>query len=422
VIKRKNNEKWIEYIKTLFSYDQLKKILAEKKLKYGVDVNLCKLVDNKKHVFNKKEPNVKLAYLEDMFQKNKVTIQFHQPQRFSDPLWKLIEKFECYFQCLVGSNIYITPSETQGLAPHHDDIEAFVIQLEGSKHWLLYKPVIELPNEYSQDMDPSVLKEPTHDIILETGDIMYFPRGTIHQAKTPQNEHDSYSTHVTVSTYQNFNNMEFVNSIIQEEIAKNFDSDLKLRKGLPIGFFRKENFDDLFNATIASIKFENVNYPKAMLKDFMGSRLPPYDHEGAEECASVPFLLLKEFSEASKEAIKIRLKYPDHIYVTKAAENDGSDVSVDSQDADECQDEIITYVYYSNFNLRSNHMMEQGDDTNCLKTKGKYFDAMKTLVNDNSKNEWMSIAQLAEKSNSKGEDLKDLLISLAGSNLIEVSE
>ena len=47
---------------------------------------------------------------------------------------------------------------------------------------------------------------------------------------------------------------------------------------------------------------------------------------------------------------------------------------------------------------------------------------MKTLVNDNTKNEWMSIAQLAEKSNSKGEDLKDLLISLAGSNLIEVSE
>ena len=35
------------------------------------------------------------------------------------------------------------------------------------------------------------------------------------------------------------NNMEFVNSIIQEEIAKNFDQDLKLRKGLPIGFFRK---------------------------------------------------------------------------------------------------------------------------------------------------------------------------------------
>lgn len=28
----------------------------------------------------------------------------------------------------------------QGLAPHHDDIEAFVVQLEGTKQWLLYKP------------------------------------------------------------------------------------------------------------------------------------------------------------------------------------------------------------------------------------------------------------------------------------------
>ena len=29
---------------------------------------------------------------------------------------------------------------TQGFAPHYDDIEAFVIQLEGKKHWRLYKP------------------------------------------------------------------------------------------------------------------------------------------------------------------------------------------------------------------------------------------------------------------------------------------
>lgn len=35
---------------------------------------------------------------------------------------------------------YLTPPGTQGFAPHYDDIEAFVIQLEGKKHWRVYNP------------------------------------------------------------------------------------------------------------------------------------------------------------------------------------------------------------------------------------------------------------------------------------------
>lgn len=35
---------------------------------------------------------------------------------------------------------YLTPPGTQGFAPHYDDIEAFVLQLEGKKQWSLYNP------------------------------------------------------------------------------------------------------------------------------------------------------------------------------------------------------------------------------------------------------------------------------------------
>jgi lysine-specific demethylase/histidyl-hydroxylase NO66 len=35
---------------------------------------------------------------------------------------------------------YLTPPNTQGFAPHYDDIEAFILQLEGKKHWRLYSP------------------------------------------------------------------------------------------------------------------------------------------------------------------------------------------------------------------------------------------------------------------------------------------
>lgn len=40
-----------------------------------------------------------------------------------DDLWRIQEKLECFFGALVGSNIYITPEESQGLPPHYDDVE-----------------------------------------------------------------------------------------------------------------------------------------------------------------------------------------------------------------------------------------------------------------------------------------------------------
>ena len=41
---------------------------------------------------------------------------------------------------------YLTPPGTQGFAPHYDDIEAFILQLEGKKHWKLYNPRYEQGN------------------------------------------------------------------------------------------------------------------------------------------------------------------------------------------------------------------------------------------------------------------------------------
>lgn len=42
---------------------------------------------------------------------------------WQDELWRIQEKLESFFGALVGSNVYITPQESQGLPPHHDDVE-----------------------------------------------------------------------------------------------------------------------------------------------------------------------------------------------------------------------------------------------------------------------------------------------------------
>lgn len=43
--------------------------------------------------------------------------------RSQDELWRVQERLECFFGSLVGSNVYITPEDSQGLPPHYDDVE-----------------------------------------------------------------------------------------------------------------------------------------------------------------------------------------------------------------------------------------------------------------------------------------------------------
>lgn len=78
----------------------------------------------------------------------------------------------------------MTPKGTQGFAPHYDDIEAFVLQIEGRKRWRVYQPLNDdstLPRYSSENFKQSELPTPMIDVVLEQGDLLYFPRGFIHQ-------------------------------------------------------------------------------------------------------------------------------------------------------------------------------------------------------------------------------------------------
>ena len=50
----------------------------------------------------------------------------------------MISLLESYFNCLVGSNVYITPHGSQGLAPHYDDVEVYTCI-----HVYRYAPVLK---------------------------------------------------------------------------------------------------------------------------------------------------------------------------------------------------------------------------------------------------------------------------------------
>ena len=131
---------------------------------------------------------------------------------------------------------YLTPPDSQGFAPHYDDIEAFILQVEGSKRWRIYSEIdgFKLPEHSSRksraicntgvspfspttyssvhlgmicpffhiilaNFSQAEIGDPIMDVILEAGDLLYFPRGMIHQGITLEGQ---LSHHVTVSTYQ----------------------------------------------------------------------------------------------------------------------------------------------------------------------------------------------------------------------------
>lgn len=61
------------------------------------------------------------------------SVRILHPQRWSDKLWQLMSALETYFGTCMGCNAYLTPKASQGFAPHWDDIDAFIVQLEGKK-------------------------------------------------------------------------------------------------------------------------------------------------------------------------------------------------------------------------------------------------------------------------------------------------
>lgn len=79
-------------------------------------------------------------------------------------------------------------------------------------------------------------REPELDVILEPGDLLYMPRGWIHQGITlPGNEH---SLHLTVSAMQQWAWVDYLELLIPEalEAAAHSETSTSLREGLPRNF------------------------------------------------------------------------------------------------------------------------------------------------------------------------------------------
>lgn len=232
-----------QYYGDAFSKAALDRHLKEgTPLGYGERINLARTDPSvgKKVDLNRgaKGELAEFAEVEEAWSRG-ASVQVMHMQQFHEPVWRLLAAMERSFGALFGANAYLTPGGEQGFAPHFDDVEVFMMQLEGSKRWRIYEPPLgeefPLPREYSRDFLPSELGEPVLDCVLEPGDLLYLPRGSVHAGVAVG---DGFSHHLTVSTYQKTAWCHLLERTLSSAVERAASSSAEFREGLPLGFLR----------------------------------------------------------------------------------------------------------------------------------------------------------------------------------------
>jgi Cupin superfamily protein len=101
------------------------------------------------------------------------------------------------------ANAYLTPPGLQAVPPHADDRDVLVVQVAGEKNWRVYQK-IPIPHPYPHEqvgkdgfpVPPQVFDKVLVERTLRPGDVLYMPRGYVHEACANS---DSLSFHVTVA-------------------------------------------------------------------------------------------------------------------------------------------------------------------------------------------------------------------------------
>lgn len=182
----------------LFDIARLESLFASEALPLAsVDVfddgQLTRLVD-----MQRKSGKTGLAIVAERFGSGS-TIRIRDIDAFDARLGLFAGEVRRLFAAGSQVNVYLTPPGKAGFAPHFDITDVFIVQCLGAKQWRLfddYSNRVDLPlADTNWDPDrfrPSSIPDP---LTLSAGDVLYLPRGVMHEAFCTDHE----SMHLTIS-------------------------------------------------------------------------------------------------------------------------------------------------------------------------------------------------------------------------------
>ncbi|MCK5041704.1 MAG: cupin-like domain-containing protein, partial [Sphingomonadales bacterium] len=218
---------------------------------------------------------------------------------------------EAEFSHQFQTNIYFTPAGAKGFKVHYDTHDVFVMQLEGEKDWSIYNEAVELPISGQHfDRDKHELGAESMTFHLKAGDIVYIPRGWMHEARSL----DSNSLHITVGAL-----VYSWADYITDAIGAVCMSEPSLRNAIPPGFanndFNPEQMKEIFEGHLQTIA-EKSDFDKTHkhFKDlFLNSRRPLMTNQ------------LRQLGEVDKLGLDSVLTPRDQLFYQLSQDDDDKD-------------------------------------------------------------------------------------------------
>jgi len=205
------------------------------------------------------------------------------------------------------ANAYLTPPHSQTVPAHADDRDVLVFQLCGRKKWKVYEQVPILhPYSHQQvgksglPVPEAVLRGPlAFDGYLGPGDVLYLPRGMVHEASTASTD---FSFHITVAlATHDWTLAGNLNKAIQTQlleksattlsankISTNDETSRQLRRSLlprPATYESQKEWEDRIQAQLDRV-FESLRSQitaKSILSD-MEHRITAHNDRAFEKC------------------------------------------------------------------------------------------------------------------------------------------
>jgi hypothetical protein len=160
----------------------------------GLKVPHEDLVDTYVDMDGREAKQPRLGRIAKLLERGATVNAFGQEGNFPGLAW-LRQVFSRAFcaECEVAT--FYSQQDHQGLAPHYDCVEIFVLQLHGTKRWFVSTQQVTTPVVGYGTASRYDEKALHAEMVLEPGDLLYFPRGTFHQAIATSEE----SLHATVA-------------------------------------------------------------------------------------------------------------------------------------------------------------------------------------------------------------------------------
>ncbi|RMA42666.1 hypothetical protein D9R08_07685 [Rhodophyticola porphyridii] len=195
-------------------------------------------------------------------------------------LGQFCRALESVMSCRVQTNIYMTPTQSQGFNPHYDSHDVLVLQVEGTKEWRIYDTPLELPMA-SQGFTPDAVPigAETDRFTLEPGDMCYIPRGLAHDAVATDQTSLHITTGLMVRTWAD---------LMAEAVGVMAHKDPVFRRALPPGHAgpgfdpapHEQTFRDLMTRLTETAPFEALL--GGFKQDFISNRVPRVEGQLAQ--------------------------------------------------------------------------------------------------------------------------------------------